>query len=188
MPKLYFRYGAMNSSKTANLLMVSHNYRSQGKTVILIKPAIDTRFGTDTINSRTGLSERVHVFVDINTNLSNLNIKDVDCILVDECQFLCPEHIDQLRQLSLQVPVICYGLRTDYRAKLFPGSQRLLELADNIEEIKTICVKCNKKAIINAKFIKQNNEIIIIKDGSELPDLGDEDKYQPMCWKCYSNS
>lgn len=186
MPKLYFRYGTMNSSKTANLLMVSHNYKSQNKNVILIKPSIDTRFGINTINSRVGISEIVDISVDINSNLLELNIEGIDCILVDECQFLYTEHVDQLRILAQYVPVMCYGLRTDYRSKLFPGSQRLMELSDSIEEIKTTCVNCNKKAIINAKFRKDEDKIVILKEGSDLPELGDEDKYQAMCFGCWN--
>lgn len=188
MPKLYFRYGAMNSSKTANLLMVSHNYQTQSKQILLIKPNIDTRFGTDTINSRIGLSEKVHISASIDTDLSKIDTEDIQCILVDECQFLTPEQIEQLRELTTIVPVICYGLRTDYRSKLFPGSQRLMELADNIEEIKTTCVNCNKKAIINAKFRKNHQDKIIIKHGSDIPELGAEDKYQAMCWGCWNSS
>ena len=107
-------------------------------------------------------------------------------MLVDEAQFLSEKNVEALRALTKQIPVICYGLRTDYRSRLFTGSKRLLELADVIEEIKTICVKCDRKAIINSKFYTDNVNRIIVRDGSEEPDLGAEEKYQPMCWKCWT--
>lgn len=185
MPKLYFRYGTMNSSKTANLLMVAHNYKSQGKKVILIKPKIDTRFGLNIIQSRAGFEENCDILLDKNDNLSTYSnmFSDIDCILVDEAQFLTCEHIEKLREITNITPVICYGLRTDYMSNLFSGSKRLMELADSIEEIKTTCINCSKKAIINAKFI--NNEIIYF--GSTEPDIGAEEKYKAMCWSCWSN-
>jgi thymidine kinase len=184
MPKLYFRYGAMNSSKTANLLMVAYNYRSQGKSVILIKPNIDNRVNILDISSRMGINMKADIIASSETDLSQ--IKDTDCILVDECQFLTPLQIEQLRTLTVSIPVICYGLRTDYRTILFPGSKRLMELADNIEEVKTICVLCNNKAIINAKFSLKNNKKYILKKGSSEPDIGAEEKYQSMCWFCWN--
>jgi thymidine kinase len=177
----------MNSSKTANLLMVAHNYKEQHKKIIILKPEIDTRFGSTHITSRTGLSQEVDIVISKNTNLSLLNLNNIICILVDEAQFLLPYHIDQLRTITEKIPVICYGLRTDYKSHLFPGSQRLMEIADTIEEIKTICVLCNKKSIINAKFNIKNNIKTIIKSGSNKPDLGSEDKYQSMCWSCWNN-
>lgn len=184
MPKLYFRYGAMNSSKTANLLMVAHNYRNQGKQVILIKPKIDTRFSENIIRSRSGIEQNCDILLDNNDSLltySNM-LQNVSCILVDEAQFLSPSHVEELRELTEKVPIICYGLRTDYMSKLFPGSKRLMELADSIEEVKTTCVNCSKKAIINAKII--NNEIVYF--GSDQPDIGAEEKYKSMCWSCWS--
>lgn len=185
MAKLYFRYGAMNSSKTANLLMVAHNYKSQGKKVIIIKPKIDTRSGEYVVRSRAGLEENCDILLDKNDILLNYTnmFHDVSCILVDEAQFLTSVHVEQLREISNNTPVICYGLRTDYMSNLFPGSKRLMELADSIEEIKTICVECNKKAIINAKII--DNQIIYF--GSNEPDIGAEEKYKAMCWACWSN-
>ena len=186
MPKLYFRYGTMNSSKTANLLMVAHNYRSQGKQVLLVKPLCDNRFDLQMITSRAG--QQMPADLLISPDMTSLSISDqVVCILVDEAQFLSEINIDALRNISLNIPVICYGLRTDYLSKLFPGSKRLMEVADSIEEIKTICVVCEKKAIINAKFYidEEENRKKIIRDGSSRIDLGAEDKYQPMCWKCW---
>lgn len=181
MPKLYFRYGAMNSSKTANLLMVAHNYRAQGKSVILIKPDIDNRVDVLQISSRMGVSMSADIVASSDTDLSQ--VQHTDCVLVDECQFLTPVQIDQLRSLTKTIPVICYGLRTDYRTVLFPGSRRLMEIADNIEEVKTVCVCCNSKAIINAKL---DDTRCIVRDGSSAPEIGAEERYQPMCWNCWN--
>lgn len=188
MPKLYFRYGTMNSSKTANLLMVSYNYKTQGKKVILIKPSIDIRFNKNEISSRAiKNSMKADIIATSSMNIFAIP-DDTSCVLVDEVQFMSIDNINALRKLTLKVPVICYGLRTDYRSQLFSGSKRLMEIADTIEEIKTVCVNCNKKAIINAKFFTNNTSKIITRDGSEEPDLGAEEKYQPMCWFCWTNS
>lgn len=186
MCKLYFRYGAMNSSKTANLLMVAHNYRSLGKKVIMIKPSIDTRFSESEIVSRAvgGMEADMILFPETNS-FDELNLEGVNCILVDEAQFLSDTNVEAIRKLTDKIPVICYGLRTDYRARLFPGAKRLMELADTIEEIKTVCVQCDRKAIINAKFQQCGATRTIIRNGSTKPDLGAEEKYQPMCWKCW---
>ena len=186
MPKLYFRYGAMSSSKTANLLMVAHNYKQQGKKVLLIKPLIDERFGTK-IKSRCGLeSETDYLLEKDDLYLKKINTKileELDAILVDESQFLSKEQVNSLRYLSYKVPVICYGLRTDYKTNFFEGSKRLMEIADTIEEIKTTCYFCNKKAIVNLKH--RNGEII--KDGSDNIELGTEDKYLCSCYECWHN-
>ncbi len=189
MPKLYFRYGTMNSSKTANLLMVAHNYRTQGKTAILIKPQIDTRNGLETIKSRA-FSHKVDVDIILNPDMNEIKIGEhvvPDCILVDEAQFLSVENVNALRNLPYDIPIMCYGLRTDYRSKLFEGAKRLMEIADSIEEIKTVCVHCNKKAIINAKFYtdSQSREKVILHDGCDKIDLGAEEKYIPLCWNCW---
>mgnify|MGYP005650156181 FL=1 len=151
MPKLYFRYGTMNSSKTANLIMTAHNYKSLGKKVCIIKPCLDSR--TEHVNSRALGDLEVDILVDEHTIINKLN-PEISCVLVDEAQFLSERNIDNLRELTLTTPVICYGLRTDYKSKLFEGSKRLMEIADTIEEIKTVCVNCvEKKSIINAKYI-----------------------------------
>jgi len=190
MSKLTFRYGTMNSSKTANLIMVAHNYYSQDKQIFLIKPDCDTRFGNDMIKSRAfekGLKADLILSPytnDINTYINNY--EKLECILVDECQFLSVENIEALRNINLNIPVICYGLRTDYRSKLFPGAQRLMEIADSIEEIKTVCVFCSNKAIINSKYYVQENKQYIIKDGNIQIDLGGNEKYQPLCWNCWN--
>lgn len=180
--KLYFRYGAMNSSKTANLLMVAHNYRSIGKKVILLKPMIDTRNNPIEIISRVGLSEVCDGLLNDEFDFSTLDIANTECILVDECQFLSTRCIDELRKLTQHLPVLCYGLRTDYKMNLFPGSKRLMEVADTIEEIKTVCTMCGKsKAIVNAKIIDN----VLITKGTDEPDLGAEEKYQALCWNCW---
>jgi len=186
MPKLYFRYGTMSSSKTANLLMVAHNYKLQGKKVLLIKPFIDDRFGNK-IKSRCGLESEVdYLLKKEDSHLSELNkhkLNDLDAILVDEAQFLTKEQVDKLRKISYIIPILCYGLRSDYKTNLFEGSKRLLEIADTIEEIKTTCYFCDKKAIINLKY-KDN---IIIKNGTDDIDLGTEEKYLCSCYECWDN-
>ena len=136
MPKLYFRHGAVSSAKTLNLLAVAHNYRIQGKQVLLMKPEMDSRWGVDSIKSRAGLDQKADVLIGPDTDLFQIeeSRRKVHCVLVDEAQFLDPKHIEQLRAITLlwHVPVICYGLRTDFRTNLFAGSKRLLELAGNI--------------------------------------------------------
>jgi thymidine kinase len=190
MPKLYFRYGAMNSSKTANLLMVAHNYQSQGKKVLLIKPNIDDRFGKNIIKSRSGIEKEANYLLDKEDyNLREIDgsiLEKTDAILVDEVQFLTTEQINTLRELAKFCPVICYGLRSDYKSQLFEGSKRLMEIADSIEEIKTICNFCNKKAIMNMKYAIVNGIEKSIKNGSDNPELGAEDKYLGVCWECWN--
>lgn len=184
MAKLYFRYGTVGSAKTMNLLAVAHNYRNQNKEVLLIKPKLDTRFGDQVIQSRSGLMMDADLLVQDDTVLDVKMIESYNCLLVDEAQFLSEELIDQLRDISsnYNVPVICYGLRTDFCTNLFAGSKRLLELADAIEEIKTTCAFCNKKAIFNLKL---SNGVPTI-DGP-IVDLGAEEKYLPACSQCYQN-
>jgi thymidine kinase len=196
MTKLYFRYGTMNSSKTANLLMVAHNYISQNRKVLLIKPQCDTRGeengGTNLISSRVGTSMKADIVLapDV-TNISAFLV-DVSCVLVDEAQFLSTDNINMLRNIAMTIPVMCWGLRTDYTTKLFEGSKRLMEVADSIQEVKTICVGCERKSIVNAKFTIDPEAAgkIIIKnnDSKNQVDLGSEDKYQPMCWQCWRES
>ena len=184
MPKLLFRYGTMSSSKTMQLLVTAHNYRLHNKKVIIIKPKIDDRFGSQLVKSRTGLQQKADIILGQNDKLNYIELikNKIDCILVDEAQFLSPEQVDELREITFYIPVIAYGLRTDYRSKLFPGSQRLLELADNIEEIKTICTYCTKKSIINMKHIDGK----VVKTGDGKPDIGSEEKYLPVCWNCWN--
>ncbi len=181
MAKLYFRYGTMDSAKSMNLLAVAHNYRKQGKTVRLLKPAVDDRFGRDTIRSRSGLARKVDLLIHDDTRLDPAWFEGVDCVLVDEAQFLPPPVVEDLRRITLApgVPVICYGLRTDFRTRLFPGSKRLLELADRIEEVKVTCTHCNRKAIFNMRLRDGRPAL----DGAQV-ELGDA-AYVPVCSACY---
>ncbi len=183
--KLYFRYGTMNSSKTANLIMVAHNYKRLNKKIIIIKPNIDTRFHKENIVSRTGLEVKTDYTIDTKTNIFKLqNWDDVDCVLVDEVSFLTEKQIDELRKITKYSPVITYGLRTDYKTKLFPATKRLFELCDTIEEIKNICSICvKKKSLFNMKIDINGSPI---KDGSSDIDIGGEDKYISVCYECYN--
>jgi len=185
MPKLYFRHGAVSSAKSMNLLAVAHSYRAQGKNVILMKPSMDDRFGKGVIKSRAGLEQDADVLIGPSTNLLDIKPMDCHCVLVDESQFLSPVHIEQLRKITDQwrVPVICYGLRTDFRTNLFPGSKRLMELADSIEEVKTTCFFCNKKAILNLKHVNGVADV----EGPAVQ-LGAEEKYFPACYLCYASA
>jgi thymidine kinase len=178
----------MSASKTANLLMTAHNYELQNKKIILLKPSIDTRYVQNMITSRIGIEKKVDLLVDKDTDLSTIDVTGVHCILVDECQFLESKHVEQLREHTKTVPVICYGLRTDYCTNLFEGSKRLLELADSIEEVKTTCTFCNKKAVINAKYsLDEEGKKKIIKVMGDQVDIGSENKYMVVCWSCYNN-
>ncbi len=181
MAKLYFRHGAMDSAKTMNLLAVAHNYRKQGKRVVLIAPELDDRFGRGRISSRAGLEAEADLLVKNDTVLDAKSFEGVDCILVDEVQFLAPAIIDQLWFLKLQlgVPVICYGLRTDFRTRLFPGAQRLMELADSIEEIKVTCQFCTRKAVFNLRTVDGR----AVVEGEQIV-LGDA-QYAPVCGRHY---
>lgn len=181
MAKLYFRYGTMDSAKTLNLLAVAHNYRKQGKRVLLIKPAFDDRFGQGLIVSRSGLEAEADMLVDPDTVFDAEAFDEIDCVLADEAQFLSPAVIEQLRILTLtrNVPVICYGLRTDFQTKCFPGAQRLLELADTIEEVKVTCQFCDRKAVFNIRLA--GDEAVV--EGAQVQ-LGDE-TYAPVCARHY---
>jgi len=182
MAKLYFRYGAVGSAKTLNLLAVAHNYHQQNKKVLLIKPALDVRFGKNNIRSRAGLEKEADILVDDQTDLLQCNFKDIDCLLVDEAQFMPAFIIEQLRQISLEmdIPVICYGLRTDFKTYLFEASKRLLELADSIEEVKSTCFFCRRKAIMNLKHVDGK----AVGEGPSI-ELGAEEKYFPTCSLCF---
>ncbi|MEN9654696.1 MAG: hypothetical protein RL235_808, partial [Chlamydiota bacterium] len=182
MAKLYFRHGTVGSAKTLNLLAVAHNYKQQGKTVLLMKPNFDTRFGRESIRSRAGLEMKADVLIVDARCLAKLSYDRVNCILVDEAQFLLPEVIDQLRLITLEydVPVLCYGLRTDFKSRLFDGARRLMELADSIEEVKATCHFCDKKSIMNLKHV--NGKAVF--EGPSV-ELGAEEKYFPACFRCY---
>ena len=160
MSKLYFRYGAMESGKSTSLLQVVHNYKDKDKTVFLLKPQIDTK-GDRHVVSRIGIQSDVDALVaedqsifDILMSLSNTNFEKIDAVIIDEAQFLTPDQIDQLYYMTKQydIPILCYGLRCDFQMKGFPGATRLLEIADSIEELKTIC-KCGSKATQNMRYL-----------------------------------
>ncbi|MGR3912324.1 MAG: thymidine kinase [Candidatus Rhabdochlamydia sp.] len=184
MAKLYFRYGTVGSAKTLNLLAVAHNYRQQGKKVVLVKPSVDTRFGQDQIQSRAGLQMTADILVGEATSLLEFAFEDISCVLVDEAQFLSRQHINELRDIAQEknIPVICYGLRTDFRTHLFPGSLRLMELADSIEEVKATCFFCNRKSIVNLKHLGGKATL----EGPSVQ-MGLEEKYLPACYRCYKN-
>lgn len=183
MAKLYFKYGAMGSSKTAQALITKYNYEENDLRVWLIKPATDNRDGADVVQSRIGLkadAEAVGAETDIYQIFSSR--KNADVVIVDECQFFPPEQIDQIRRIvdDYNIPVLCFGLRSDFRTKLFPGSMRLFEIADNIEEIKTIC-DCGAKATVNARV---DGNGYIVTEGSQIL-IGGNDCYIAMCHRCY---
>lgn len=182
MAKLYFRYGTMGSAKTLNLLAVAHSYQLQQKKVLVLKPQLDTRFAADSVRSRSGLEKPADLLVTDETRLDPNILKPLSCILVDEAQFLHPSFIDHLREISrdLNIPVICYGLRTDFRTQLFPGSKRLLELSDSIEEIKNTCHYCNRKSIFNMRMINGKG----VLEGPQIL-LGAEETYLSVCSGCY---
>ncbi len=177
MAKLYFRYGAMDSAKTLNLLAVAHNYRKQGKRVKLFKPALDDRFGAARIASRAGLDAEADQLLAPDTRLRPEDLQGIDCVLVDEAQFLSPAVVEQLRMVThtLRIPVICYGLRTDYQTRLFPGSRRLMELCDSIEEVKVTCQFCDRKAVFNLRMLDGHAQV----EGEQVL-LGDTE-YAPVC-------
>ena len=185
MAKLYFKYGAMGSSKTAQALITKYNYEENDLNVWLIKPSADTRDGARILRSRIGLEAEVEVItpdVDIYARFLGSKVRKSDVIIVDECQFLPEKQIDQLRMIvdDRNIPVICFGLRTDFQTRLFPGSRRLMEVADTIQEIKTIC-DCGAKATVNARI---DGEGYIVTEGAQVV-LGGNDSYIAMCHKCY---
>lgn len=177
MAKLYFRYGVMGSSKSANALMVRYNYEERGQSALMVKPAIDQREGTQVVNSRIGLSFPCVWFEELE-QMTHPAIRRHQCIIVDEAQFLTHAQVDYLTEIvdELNVPVICYGLRADFSGRLFPGSEALLACADIIEEVKTICW-CGKKATFNARFDENGK---VLKEGEQVV-LGANDKYIGLC-------
>ena len=184
MAKLYFKYGAMGSSKTAQALITKYNYEENDMRTWLLKPSADTRDGADIIRSRIGLEARCEIATpafNIYDRYREAFAGSCDAVIVDECQFLTPEQIDQLRAIvnDFDVPVMCFGLRTDFQTKLFPGSLRLMELADCIEEIKTMC-DCGCKATVNARI----SDGFIVTEGAQVV-LGGNDCYIAMCHRCY---
>lgn len=185
MAKLYFKYGAMGSSKTAQALITQYNYEENGLKVWLLKPSADTRDGENVLRSRIGLSAQVDIAAPQTDILAwfEAQKKDAcDVIIVDECQFMTEEQIDQLRAIVnvYDIPVICFGLRTDFQTKLFPGSRRLMEVADTFQEIKTIC-DCGAKATVNARI---SSDGYIVTEGAQVM-LGGNDSYIAMCHRCW---
>ena len=196
MAKLYFKYGVMGSSKSANALMTRFNYMERGCNVLLIKPALDTRdyeidengIKTAVVHSRIGLSAPVDV-IDTQDSILRLleernNERVINVIIVDECQFMTEKQVEECRYIVsyFDIPVLCFGLRTDFQTKLFPGSKRLMELADTIDEVKHVC-SCMDKSIVNARLDAMGN---IITEGDQV-EIGGNDKYEAMCWRCWND-
>lgn len=184
MAKLYFKYGAMGSSKTAQALITKYNYEENGLKVWLLKPSADSRDGESILRSRIGLQATVEVVppqADI-FGIFQAGHRDCDVIIVDECQFLTVEQIDQLRQIVdvFSLPILCFGLRTDFQCRLFDGSRRLMEVADTITEIRTIC-DCGAKATVNARV---GGDGYVVTEGQQVF-LGGNDSYIAMCHKCW---
>ena len=187
MAKLYFKYGAMGSSKSAQALITKYNYEENDLSVWLIKPSADTRDGANILRSRIGLEARAEIMTpdtDIFARFAESQAGTCHVVIVDECQFMTEVQIDQLRAIvnEYEIPVLCFGLRTDFQTKLFPGSRRLMELADVIEEIKTMC-DCGVKATINARI---DGDGFIVTQGEQVV-LGGNDSYIAMCHRCYVN-
>ena len=185
MSKLYFKYGAMGSSKSAQALITKFNYEELGMTVWLIKPGTDTRDGVDVIRSRIGLKETAQVIGPEDDIISAYRAAGKhDVIIADEAQFFTPEQIDGLRTLvdEEDLPVLCFGLRTDFLTHFFPGARRLMELADSLTEIKPVCA-CGRKATVNARIDEQGH---IVTEGSQVL-LGGNDRYIAMCHKCWKD-
>lgn len=194
MSKLYFKYGAMASSKTANALMTRFNYEEKGNRVWLIKPDLDNRddytdengVRVSLVKSRIGLSAVADIIKNDENILDRFNQlkghRAINAIICDECQFLTSSQIDQLKFIAefCDIPVLCFGLRADFQTKLFEGSKRLFEIADSITEIKSVC-KCGKKTIVNARI---DNNGKVVTEGNQI-EIGGNDKYESMCWGCW---
>lgn len=186
MAKLYFKYGAMGSSKSAQALITKFNYEERGMKVWLFKPATDNRDGVEVIRSRIGLREEADALKAEDSVLERFKEKDkVDVIITDECQFFTAAQIDDLRYIvdNYDIPVLCFGLRTDFMTKLFPGSLRLFEVADSISEIKTIC-SCGSKAIVNARIDSKGR---VLSEGEQVL-IGGNESYIAMCHKCWKKA
>jgi thymidine kinase len=192
MAKLYFRYGAMNSGKSTALLQAAHNYEERGQRVIVAKPMVDTK-GDTTIVSRLGVAREVDLVIGPATDVVTLIDIEADrvhretgqtisCVLVDESQFLSPRQVDDLFIISIQrnIPVLAYGIRTDFQTIAFPGSRRLLEIAHSLEELKTIC-RCGKKAVFNARKV----DGAFVFDGAQVAIDGVDVSYESLCGECY---
>ena len=192
MSKLYFRYGAMNSGKSTALLQAAYNYEERSQYVLLAKPAVDSK-GDRNVVSRLGVTREVDFLVEPNYDLRELfqqhatdfesrNSQPIACLLLDEAQFLTPDQVDQALEIAVldSVPVLAYGIRTDFQTKSFPGSRRLLEIAHSLEELKTIC-RCGRKAMFNGR--KLNGQFTF--DGEQVAIDGDKVTYESLCATCY---
>ena len=175
MAKLYFRYGAMGSSKTANAVMVQYNYRERGRQVLMLKPRLENRDGATIVRSRCGLEAECRFVED----LPQIDLDNIECVIVDEAHFMTADQVRSLVDIvdERNIPVICYGLRTDFRGELFEGSRELLRWADTIEEIKTVCW-CGRKATFNARV----HDGRIVRDGEQIQ-LGGNSSYISLCRK-----
>ena len=190
MAQLYYKYGTMNSGKSFEIIKVAHNYEEQGKAVLIFSPALDTRSGEEMVGSRTGFTRRA-IPVQGDTNLYDQVLqrqpagapKQIYCVLIDEAQFLSKQHILQLTRVvdELDVPVMAFGLKNDFRNELFEGSYYLLAQADKIEEIKTICWHCDRKATMVIRLL----DGVPVNEGAQIQIGGNED-YKPVCRKCYN--
>jgi thymidine kinase len=184
MAKLYFKYGAMGSSKTAQALVTKYNYEERNMKVLFLKPSTDTRDGSDVVRSRIGLESKAVVLTPEEDayKLYAEQYRDCKAVIVDECQFLTPEQVDQLAMITIDfdVAVLCFGLRTDFQTHFFPGSRRLMEIAESISEIKSVC-DCGAKATVNAR-LDENGDVVF--EGDQVV-LGGNDRYHAMCRKCW---
>lgn len=186
MSKLYFRYGAMNCGKSSMLMQVAYNYNEKGRNVVIIKSSIDTK-ANDYLESRIGLKRKADILINPDESFEKYYDKwkeNISCILVDEAQFLTANQIEELWYVTktLNIPVICYGLKTDFTSHLFSGSKRLLELADEIEELLTIC-RCGKRAKFNARYV--NGKFTLDGDSVLIDGAKDYVLYESLCGKCY---
>lgn len=191
MAKLFFRYGTMGSGKSLDLLKVAYNYEENGMEVLILTSKIDDRYGSDIVKSRTGIgkdaiginrNDNIYEIIDYKSSILN---EKINCVLVDEVQFFNKEHIFQLVKIvdKLDIPVICYGLRSDFKLEPFGSTKYLMAIADEIEELKTICSECGKKkANVNARFDESGKVII---EGKQV-EIGGNDKYRPLCRKCFN--
>lgn len=178
MAKLYFRFGTVSCGKTLALVNVVQTYRLQGKSCLVLKPQIDTRYGEQQVRSRTGLSVKADHVIKEPSDIPRLEPRQVDLILVDEAQFLSVEVIDALRRVTIDqdIPTLCFGLRTDFRGLFFEGSRRLFEVADSLEEFKSICHHCDAKAIHNLRLHRGQPVFV-----GAVVKLGENELYQPVC-------
>ena len=192
MAKLYFRYGAMNSGKSTALLQAAHNYEEREHEILLAKPGVDTKAGRK-ILSRLGVDRSVDfvigkdddafaLFAEHRARRKQATGRDVSCLLIDEAQFLTPAQVDELLRIAVleNVPVLCYGIRTDFLTVAFPGSQRLLEIAHSLEELKTIC-RCGRKAVFNSRRV----DGVTVFRGEQVAIDGAEVTYESLCAVCY---